>query len=130
MSDITFNQVTDVNAKRANRWHPGFPNDGDWSGADWSNAMQGEAGEAGNVVKKLRRIETGIHSENNPPKEELLKKLGKEIGDTYIYLDLLATYYGLDIQTCVVEAFNEVSRREGFPERLGEASELESRRSL
>jgi hypothetical protein len=28
--------------------------------ADWSNAMCGEAGEAANVVKKIRWIETGL----------------------------------------------------------------------
>lgn len=47
--------MLEINRRRCERWHPGFPHDpGGWSGADWSNAMCGEAGEAANVVKKLR----------------------------------------------------------------------------
>lgn len=124
---LTFKDVSTVNASRAGRWHDGFPvcNDG-WTGADWSNAMQGEAGEAGNVVKKLRRLETGIQqAEQGAEKDEayvamLKQKLAMEIGDTFLYLDLLAQFYGLDIAKCVAETFNRVSNREGFPEKITE----------
>lgn len=123
--NLTFTEVSTINAKRADRWHHGFPNEVDgWTGADWSNAMQGEAGEAGNVVKKLRRIETSIRQaeqgqERDEAYEAMLKqKLATEIGDTFLYLDLLAQFYGLDLQRCVVDTFNRVSIREGFPERI------------
>lgn len=125
MRDLTFQEVSDINAKRADRWHHGFPNHTDgWTGADWSNAMQGEAGEAGNVVKKLRRIDTRIQqAEQGATRDEayvamLKRKLATEVGDTLLYLDLLAQFYGLDLATCVVETFNRVSDREGFPEKI------------
>lgn len=116
---LTFDAVATVNATRANRWHDGFPDSNDgWVGADWSNAMAGEAGETCNVVKKLRRIETGIQQAEGLARHELLDKLATEIGDTFLYLDLLAQFYGLDTATCVRDTFNRVSRREGFPERI------------
>lgn len=117
--NLNFIRLSSINRLRAQRWHQGFPNHEDgWTGADWSNAMQGEAGEAGNVVKKLRRIETGIQQASGVTKDELLKKLATEIGDTIVYADLLAQYYGLDTAKCVVDTFNRVSAREGFPEYL------------
>ena len=122
---LTFNELSAVNTARCNRWHGSFPlNKDGWTGADWSNAMQGEAGEAGNVVKKLRRLDIGSRQAEQgglsdaQMRTALLGKLAKEIGDTAIYLDLLATFYGLDLGDCVRLAFNQVSEREGFPERL------------
>jgi NTP pyrophosphatase (non-canonical NTP hydrolase) len=121
MTDLTFQEFSRINSERVRRWHPGFPGGDGWTGADWSNAMQGEAGEAGNVVKKLRRIETGqLSARNDGKREELLAHLADEIGDVYAYLDLLAQFYGLDIAACVAEKFNRVSVREGMPERIGE----------
>jgi uncharacterized protein YabN with tetrapyrrole methylase and pyrophosphatase domain len=144
---LTFSELSRLNAQRANRWHEGFPNTEDgWTGADWSNAAQGESGElaemvealvmsnaiskhlglAGNIVKKLRRIDTGLkQAEQGEEKDEayeamLKQKLATEIGDTFIYLDLLAQFYGLDIAKCVAETFNRVSNREGFPEKVTE----------
>lgn len=115
---------TRINNDRVRRWHPGFPNDG-WMGSDWSNAMVGEAGEAANVVKKLRREETGIQqtermqSANDEAHHEmLLDKLADEIGDVYAYLDLLAQYYGINIGEAIIRKFNRISEREGFPDRM------------
>lgn len=143
--DITFHEVSTMSARRACRWHSGFPNHEDgWTGADWSNAAQGEGGEmleavqalllanaaashlglAGNIVKKLRRIDTSVHqAEQGAEPDEayiavLKQKLATEIGDTILYLDLLATYYGLSTGQCVADTFNRVSEREGFPERI------------
>jgi NTP pyrophosphatase (non-canonical NTP hydrolase) len=113
---LTFQRVREVSHARMLRWHD---TDSQWSGADWSNAMQGEAGEAGNVVKKLRRLECSLApGPADPPKDELLKKLADEIADTFLYLDLLAEFYGIDIPTAVIDKFNRVSERQGFPERL------------
>lgn len=80
--------------------------------------MQGEAGEAGNVVKKLRRHELGLPGNGDLTRGDLLSQLADEIADTFIYLDLLAAYYGVDIPSAVVRKFNTTSERQGFPERL------------
>lgn len=117
---LTFSHVSEVNRSRASRWHPGFPerDASGWTGADWSNAMCGEAGETANVVKKLRRAEAGLRGVLDGSADELLAKLADEIADVYLYLDLLATYYGVDIPAAVVSKFNRVSELQGFPERL------------
>jgi hypothetical protein len=113
----SFADVSTINRQRCERWHPNFPNDG-WTGSDWSNAMAGEAGEACNKVKKLRRLDFDITQAAGDTRQQLLADLATEIGDTFLYLDLLAQFYGLDLLTCVVDTFNRVSVREGFPERL------------
>jgi NTP pyrophosphatase (non-canonical NTP hydrolase) len=108
-----------VNVERAQRWHKGFPyGDDDWSGADWSNAMCGEVGEAANVVKKIRRLETGTMQIGEPELEYLRQQLGHEIADVILYADLLAAYYGIDLASVITQKFNLVSEKYGFPERL------------
>jgi NTP pyrophosphatase (non-canonical NTP hydrolase) len=115
---LTFELVSLTNRARAMRWHPGYPHDETWSGADWSNAMCGEAGEAANVVKKLRRHECGLRGALDLPPDQLHAALAEELADVYLYLDLLAGHYGIDLPSAIVSKFNAVSQRQGFPERL------------
>lgn len=107
-----------ANVARLARWHGADTEP--WNGADWSNAMCGEAGETANIVKKLRRLETGTANfMNGNTHAELIRKLRDEIADTVTYLDLLAWYYKIDdLAECVAGKFNAVSAREGFPDRL------------
>lgn len=116
MTDLTFRMVRAANAQRRDRWHT--PDTEPWTGADWGNAMGGECGEAQNVVKKLRRIETGLPNERDGSRDHLLEALGDELADTLIYADLLAYYYGIDLGAAVARKFNAVSIRQGFPDRL------------
>lgn len=115
-TSLTFTQVAAVNAARCKRWHN--PDTDAWTGADWSNAMCGEAGEAANVVKKLRRHETRTSPQGDPDEATLRQKLGHEIADVLLYAFLLADHYGIDVAANVVEKFNLVSERQSFPERL------------
>lgn len=114
--------VSTINLQRALRWHPNGLTE--WSLSDWGIAMAGEAGEACNVIKKLNRIRDGIQQKeyanncDSDAEEILLHKLAMEIGDVYLYLDLLARRAGLNIEYCIRDTFNRVSEREGFPERL------------
>ena len=84
--------------------------------------MCGEAGEAANVVKKLRRHETGTGAANALSVTQLRAMLADEIADTVLYASLLASYYGIDLADAIVSKFNRVSEREGFPERLSGAT--------
>ena len=112
----TLQELSATNRSRASRWHAGAQ---PWTGADWSNAMCGEAGEAANVVKKLRRRETSIESTyNTPEQQELIGMLREEIADVIIYADLLAWHYDIDLTDAVIDKFNKVSEAQGFPERL------------
>jgi NTP pyrophosphatase (non-canonical NTP hydrolase) len=115
----TFDMLRAANVNRARRWHG--PHCEPWTGADWSNAMAGEAGEVCDAVKKMRRLETRIVS-NNPRQpstiEDARRAISKEIGDTLIYLDLLAAYYEINLAVALQMTFNAISTREGFPEML------------
>lgn len=113
---LTLERIAAVNRARCKRWHS--PDTEPWSGADWSNAMCGEAGEAANVVKKLRRHETGTSPVGDPDEELLRAALGLELADMILYGLLVADHYGLDLEGAVVAKFNAVSVRQGFPERL------------
>jgi NTP pyrophosphatase (non-canonical NTP hydrolase) len=123
---LAFRRLRSQNVARANRWHPGFPDKEDpataWTGGDWAAAMAGECGEACNIVKKLRRIETGhgatTHAGEKHEETELLPKLADELADVVIYTDLLAARYGLDLGEAVRNKFNEVSDKRGYPEHL------------
>ena len=75
----------------------------DWTPLEWAGAMAGEAGEAANVAKKIRRGDlTG---------DEARSQLAKELADVVCYADILAMQLGIDLGEAVQEKFNEVSRR-------------------
>jgi NTP pyrophosphatase (non-canonical NTP hydrolase) len=116
---LSFDALTEANRARVERWHPGFPFQSDWIGVDWSNAMCGEAGEAANIVKKIRRYDAGLRAVGDPAKAVLVEALAEELADVICYLDLLAQYYEIDLPLAVVDKFNRVSEKQGFPERLG-----------
>lgn len=123
--DLTFAEVTRENLARCDRWHKNGIND--WSVSDWAVAMAGEAGEICNAVKKLRRVEDEIANVSEPDRfigsrAEAVKKIGEEIADTFLYLNLLACRLGIDLPTEVVAKFNATSEKYGFPERLRSAA--------
>lgn len=117
---LTFAQFREANVARCKRWHPDFltGSNQSWTGADWSNAMCGEAGETANVVKKLRRTDAHLQGAVDPERDVLIDMLADEIGDVFAYLDLLAAYYNIAVDDAVARKFNRISEREGFPERI------------
>jgi len=112
-----FDAVSEINRRRCERWHPGFPDD-EWTGGDWGNALAGEVGELCNIVKKLRRHESGHStSYNTPPPDELLDRLAEEAADVWLYLDLLLSRYGVSrdqFYAALVDKFDLVSRAQGW----------------
>lgn len=118
--DVSIRDVQTINRERANRWHGGnFKN---WSGLEWAGALCGEAGEAANVCKKLRRVETdaaGNAWSDRPLSGSALRTaLAGECADTFLYLCLLASRYDIDLAQAVRTKFNSKSEEMGFPERL------------
>ena len=113
---LTFARLAVQNRMRRERWHDGAD---DWTGSDWGNAMAGECGEACNLVKKLRRHETGAGiGYNTPSVDALISGLAEELADVVIYADLVAQHYGINLGGAVCYKFNAVSIAQGFPERL------------
>jgi NTP pyrophosphatase (non-canonical NTP hydrolase) len=119
---LTFDEVLDQSIARAKRWHPGGL--ADWSALEWAGAMAGEAGEACNAAKKLRRIEQQIQNLNEGDRSltdttDACIKIAEEVADTILYGMLLAARVGVDIEPVLIRVFNRKSEEYGFPERLG-----------
>lgn len=116
LASIRFDMLRAVNLSRRDRWHG--PGSTPWTCADWSNALCGEAGELANVVKKIRRQETGARNQGDPSMAELRSMAGDELADVVIYADLVAAHFGINLSDAVARKFNRVSEKYGFPERL------------
>lgn len=116
VDNLTFDRVTDINSKRCGRWHKDATEQ--WTHADWVTAMVGELGEACNILKKLRRAESGTPNQFDPPEEQLREMLAEELADTFLYFNLLCNDLQIDLPAAVVKKFNETSVKYGFPERL------------
>jgi NTP pyrophosphatase (non-canonical NTP hydrolase) len=84
----------------------------DWSIAEWTNAMAGEAGEACNIAKKMIRGDYGDDVELG------VGELMDEIADVVIYADLVCQRLNRRLETAVFNKFNEVSERVGSDIRL------------
>lgn len=102
-----------LNLERSQVWHKGGIEE--WSISDWACAMAGEAGEACNAVKKLRRIECGTGSANNPEDtQKAIDAIAAELADTFCYLTLVASRLGIDFEEALKKKFNYISEREGL----------------
>jgi NTP pyrophosphatase (non-canonical NTP hydrolase) len=116
---MELSEISKINRARCERWHAGGE---EWTAADWGVALGGEAGELLNVIKKVRRHETGVVNDltyNTPPLPEVLAAVKDEIADVFLYLDLVANHFDLELEECIFPKFNRVSKAQGFPERLG-----------
>lgn len=113
----TIQSISTINRRRGRRWHRrGLE---DWTVLEWAGAMVGEAGEAANAAKKIRRLQQRLRQRKGPvDMAGAVAMLAAEIADTYLYLDLLCARAGIDFRQAIIDKFNAVSIREGFPERL------------
>jgi NTP pyrophosphatase (non-canonical NTP hydrolase) len=84
-----------------------------WSTSDWITAVMGELGEAANIVKKLNRVRDGVPGNKQTP-QELRVCLRKELGDVFVYLDLLAQAEGFYIEDAALEVFRAKSAEIGY----------------
>ena len=89
----------------------------DWSASDWMTAVICRLGEAANIIKKLNRSRDGIPG-NKQSDNELRYKLRKELGDVFVYLDLLCQSQGFNLDDAAVEVFNSKSMEIGYPRLL------------
>lgn len=114
---MTFGEFSEANRARCES-PQGFkhPLNG-WSTSDWITATMGELGEAANVVKKLNRYRDGVPG-NKVSEAELRDQLRKELGDVFVYLDLMAQSLGFSIADAAAEVFNAKSAEIGYPVKL------------
>lgn len=117
---MNIDSIQQINADRAKRWHRG--DTGRWSLLEWTGAMCGEAGEAANIAKKIRRLEQELPNKeaglvvNNYP--ELRLALAREVADTIIYGLIIMNEIDCCASKVLREVFNKKSEEYGFPERL------------
>lgn len=104
--DLTFSALRKASLARA----PVFSECHDWAPNDWFTALAGEVGEAGNILKKIRRRDFTLDSARSA--------LAKELADVMIYLDWLAWSCGIDIAEATIQKFNEVSDAKGVDVKL------------
>lgn len=116
---MNLNDFQKVNAIRAKRWHRGDLNQ--WSVLEWAGAMCGEAGEAANYAKKIRRLdlklpnkEAGLDIDDY---ENLRESCAKEVADTIIYGLILLSVLKVDATKVITDVFDKKSIEYGFPER-------------
>lgn len=134
----TFKEFSAVNHSRALEWHTTEDGVEEWSPAEWGNALAGEVGELCNYLKKILRHDKGIQQMavgtvpnstlflEDPEyraraaeiRQGLVDAAAKEIADSFTYLDLVATRIGVDLLAATIDKFNEISEREGLPQRL------------
>lgn len=119
---MTLEELIAANRSRVERWH----SLDSWSPLEWAGAMCGEAGEAANVAKKLKRVDDAIANNDKrlAQKDSIDKRrhyaneIGMEVADTIIYGVLLCAAVDVDLVACIKKAFNDKSEEYGFPERL------------
>lgn len=116
---LFFENLRSVNIERCKRWH-GKKGVNDWSISEWLMALAGEAGEACNAGKKRLRLVKGNQQHGDVPAniEAATAAIMGELADVVIYADMCATRLGMSLGDAVREKFNQISEREGFPERL------------
>lgn len=114
---MTFGQFSQANRERCES-PDGFNHQlAGWSTSDWMTATMGELGEAANVVKKLNRVRDGVQG-NKQTADQLRDQLRKELGDVFVYLDLMAQSLGFSIADAAAEVFNAKSAEIGYPKQL------------
>lgn len=82
----------------------------DWTLLELAGAMAGEAGEAANQAKKIRR---GDYTPGTPEMEQALWDVGVELADTVVYADVIATRLGIPLEDFLRWKFNTRSREIG-----------------
>jgi NTP pyrophosphatase (non-canonical NTP hydrolase) len=119
IDDFGLDAFQAANAARGRRWHHGDL--GQWSLLEWCGAMAGEAGEACNVAKKLRRLDLELPNKEAGltvnDSEQLKEKLANEVGDTLIYGLLILSCLGVTASDVIARVFDRKSVEYGFPER-------------
>ena len=84
----------------------------EWNIAEWTNALQGEAGEAGNIAKKICRGDYG--EPGSLPHSQALSELADELADVLAYTQLICGVFSLSLDYHVIRKFQITSDRFGY----------------
>lgn len=73
-------------------------------------------GKSQNIVKKMER--TRLDVAGGISEEQGKQNLADELADVFIYLDLLAASYDINLEEAIRSKFNRISVKYGFPQRI------------
>lgn len=108
---LEFAELRDANVERCEAV---FHKLDEWNSLEWAGAMCGEAGEAANIAKKIKRLDVADSKLDTPAERKRLQRaLAEELADVVIYVDLLAARNNIDLGKAVVLKFNKVSKKRG-----------------
>lgn len=127
-AEMTFNRLREANLARVSSFgHGGIQ--GGWTETQWSNALNGEAGElaeavlalavskaTGVLANTIKKYDRQAFSDATP--DELVVQIAEELGDVVIYCDLLAAKLDLDLGHVARLKFNATSDKHGLPHRI------------
>lgn len=84
----------------------------------WTTALAGEVGELCNMIKKLERVRLGgIDAGSTYTAADITPEMiREEIGGIFIYLDLLAALFDVDLGEAAVKTFNDKSAQFDAPQ--------------
>jgi NTP pyrophosphatase (non-canonical NTP hydrolase) len=112
-------KFSELSAQNQFRCEESFHPVEEWSEADWMTAIAGEVGEAANWIKKRRRYSTDtLKIKYDHPDAPSVDTVIDELADAVIYIDLLCTRMGGNLEDGIRRKFNEVSDRVGSTRKL------------
>jgi NTP pyrophosphatase (non-canonical NTP hydrolase) len=111
-------KFTELNKNRAVE---GFKTYENVSYSYWGNALAGEVGELCNMIKKIDRVKAGgIDGGSSYTAETLTDAMiMEEIGGIFIYLNLICSILGLNMEEAIVNTFNSKSKEYNFKQYIG-----------
>ena len=75
----------------------------------WGCALAGEVGEACNLIKKYERDATPIHNDEQLRlANKLLEQLAEELADVFIYTELTAQQFGIDLEAAIIKKVDKI----------------------
>jgi NTP pyrophosphatase (non-canonical NTP hydrolase) len=103
---LTFDELRKNNVARC-EYH--YHSVSDWTPTEWLMCVTGELGEVAHAMKELRRLRDSDDGDIDAHKQNLKD----EIADVAIYLDLLASSMGIDMEDAIRKKFNRTSAKIG-----------------
>lgn len=109
---LNFDHLRNRNKERSEKY---FPDAQKWTLLEKAGEMAGEAGEAVNIAKKLRRgmksTKHGLRPYNQKEIDKLVDEFADELADVIITCDLCAQKLDIDLGKRVIKKFNEKSKQ-------------------
>jgi len=80
-------------------------------GTYWGCALAGETGESCNIIKKLARDGKEARNEKG---ELYIDLLPAELADIFIYLELTARFFNIDLEKAILDKIKVIEKRKGI----------------